>query len=84
MGHRFPPPPPPPPKVRVSLDLLQIFNDFFSKLLEYEHYTWQCRCSGSYEITDENLSNGENVICCTTCSLTIRVLYCPKEQVNNK
>ncbi|CAB4040046.1 Hypothetical predicted protein [Paramuricea clavata] len=39
----------------------------------YKYYTWPCRCSGSYEITNENLSNGENIICCTTCSLTIRV-----------
>ncbi|XP_028395988.1 dnaJ homolog subfamily C member 24-like [Dendronephthya gigantea] len=47
---------------------------------EYEHYTWPCRCSGSYEFTNENLYKEENIICCTTCSLTIRVLHNSQQQ----
>ena len=39
-----------------------------------KQYTWPCRCSGSYEVTDEILIGRENIIGCTTCSLTIKVL----------
>ncbi|KAI8092746.1 DNAJ heat shock N-terminal domain-containing protein [Halteromyces radiatus] len=34
-----------------------------------------CRCSGSYVISEEDLEQGNDVICCDNCSLRIRVLY---------
>jgi diphthamide biosynthesis protein 4 len=38
-------------------------------------YAWDCRCSGSYIITESELEQGYDVVNCSTCSLAIRVLY---------
>jgi len=38
-------------------------------------YTSACRCSGEYLITESDLENGHNVVCCSDCTLSIRVLY---------
>ncbi|KAG2221423.1 hypothetical protein INT45_005228 [Circinella minor] len=34
-----------------------------------------CRCSGIYAITENDLEQGIDVVCCDNCSLRIRVLY---------
>ena len=39
------------------------------------YYVWNCRCSGSYVITEEQLEQGFDVVQCELCSLAIRVLY---------
>jgi len=38
-------------------------------------YSFGCRCSGEYIITDEDMQEGINIICCSTCTLSIKVLY---------
>ena len=38
-------------------------------------YSAPCRCGGSYTITEEDLEGGVDVVCCSTCTLSIRVLY---------
>ncbi|KAI7900648.1 uncharacterized protein BX663DRAFT_517114 [Cokeromyces recurvatus] len=38
-------------------------------------YSYVCRCSGDYIITEEELNEGIEVIGCNNCSLKIRVLY---------
>lgn len=48
--------------------------------MEYEAerggaYSAPCRCGGSYIITEDNLEGGMDVVCCSTCTLSIRVLY---------
>ncbi|CAO3589335.1 unnamed protein product [Absidia cylindrospora] len=47
--------------------------------MEYEEiegaYSLECRCSGTYVITEDDLELGNDVICCDNCSLRIRVLY---------
>ncbi|EGZ26511.1 hypothetical protein PHYSODRAFT_308312 [Phytophthora sojae] len=37
-------------------------------------FTHQCRCGDLYEITEEELQDGVDVVPCTGCSLHIRVL----------
>ncbi|KAG6610934.1 Molecular chaperone (DnaJ superfamily) [Phytophthora cinnamomi] len=37
-------------------------------------FTHQCRCGELYEVTDEELQDGVDVVPCTGCSLHIRVL----------
>lgn len=48
--------------------------------MEYEAegggaYSAPCRCGGSYIITEDDLEGGVDVVCCSTCTLSIRVLY---------
>jgi diphthamide biosynthesis protein 4 len=47
--------------------------------MEYEEqecvYSLMCRCSGYYVISENDLEQGNDVICCDNCSLRIRVLY---------
>ncbi|KXJ11036.1 DPH4 homolog [Exaiptasia diaphana] len=38
-------------------------------------FTWKCRCSGQYVITEQDLEKGQNIVCCSICTLCIKVLY---------
>ncbi|KAK3749485.1 hypothetical protein QZH41_013454 [Actinostola sp. cb2023] len=38
-------------------------------------FSWRCRCSGQYIITEEDLEKAQNVVCCSMCTLCIRVMY---------
>ncbi|KAI8979275.1 hypothetical protein BDF20DRAFT_492922 [Mycotypha africana] len=38
-------------------------------------YSFLCRCSGYYFITEEMLEKGVDIVGCNNCSLRIRVLY---------
>ncbi|KAI9494627.1 hypothetical protein BDB00DRAFT_817588 [Zychaea mexicana] len=38
-------------------------------------FSMRCRCSGTYAITEDDLEQGIDVVCCDNCSLRIRVLY---------
>ncbi len=38
-------------------------------------YSTGCRCGGSYTITEGDLEVGVDTVCCSTCTLSIRVLY---------
>ena len=38
-------------------------------------YSTPCRCGGSYTITEHDLEEGVDVVCCSTCTLSIRILY---------
>ena len=52
--------------------LFVCFTFFF---IDLGCYSSVCRCSGEYLITEHDLENGHNVVCCTDCTLSIRVLY---------
>jgi len=57
-------------------DIVTIYNlktSFF--LPETGQYSWRCRCSGDYVITEQDLEKGQNVVCCSMCTLCIRVSY---------
>ncbi|KAI9322690.1 DnaJ-domain-containing protein [Dichotomocladium elegans] len=47
--------------------------------MEYDEnaqtFRLQCRCSGTYVITEDELEQGIDTICCDNCSLQIHVLY---------
>ncbi|KAJ2449217.1 hypothetical protein EV183_005009 [Coemansia sp. RSA 2336] len=45
--------------------------------MDYEAglYTYPCRCSGTYTISEDDLDNGYDTTLCPDCSLRIRVLY---------
>ena len=38
-------------------------------------YSTPCQCGGSYTITEHDLEEGVDVVCCSTCTLSIRILY---------
>ena len=40
-----------------------------------ECYQLPCRCGGWYVVSDDDLEAGVEVVCCSMCSLSIRVLY---------
>eukprot|EP00128_Syssomonas_multiformis_P017066 Colp12_sorted_trinity150504_noHs@7700 len=41
---------------------------------ETELFSWPCRCSGEYVVLEEDLTETENIVCCSDCSLAIRVI----------
>ncbi|KAH7462443.1 hypothetical protein PRIC1_014897 [Phytophthora ramorum] len=43
-------------------------------------FTHQCRCGDLYEITEDELQDGVDVVPCTGCSLHIRVLHAVTKQ----
>jgi len=57
-----------PVSAEVDLDDMEYHEDLGG-------YTSACRCSGEYLITESDLENGHNVVCCSDCTLSIRVLY---------
>ncbi|XP_068701514.1 diphthamide biosynthesis protein 3-like isoform X2 [Montipora capricornis] len=42
---------------------------------ETETYFYPCPCGDQFQITKEELENGEDVAHCPSCSLIIRVIY---------
>lgn len=42
---------------------------------EEKSFFLECRCSGTYEITENDLENDIDIVGCNNCSLKIRVLY---------
>ncbi|XP_064404756.1 diphthamide biosynthesis protein 3-like [Halichondria panicea] len=42
---------------------------------ETETYLYPCPCGDQFEITREDLENGEDVATCPSCSLIIKVIY---------
>ncbi|XP_028397659.1 DPH3 homolog [Dendronephthya gigantea] len=40
-----------------------------------ETYTYPCPCGDQFEITKEQLENGEDVAVCPSCSLIVKVIY---------
>lgn len=44
-------------------------------ILDSGSFSSVCRCSGEYVITELDLENGHNTVCCSNCTLSIRVLY---------
>lgn len=39
-----------------------------------KYYSSPCRCGGSYMLTESDIAEGVDVICCSTCTLCIQVL----------
>lgn len=42
---------------------------------ETETYYYPCPCGDKFEITKEDLQNGEDVAKCPSCSLMLKVIY---------
>ncbi len=42
-----------------------------------EVYSLSCRCGGCYLMSESDMESGVEVVCCTTCTLCVRVLYQP-------
>lgn len=43
-------------------------------------YQLPCRCSGWYVVSEDDLEEGVELVCCSTCSLSIKILYQELEQ----
>lgn len=53
------------------------FSEFYAEDCEGEEvYKYQCRCGGDFTVTETDAKLRFDIICCETCSLTIKVLYC--------
>jgi len=46
---------------------------------ETETYYYPCPCGDQFEITREDLENGEDVAECPSCSLIVKVIYDPED-----
>ena len=57
-----------PLSATVDLDSM----DYDSTL---QSYFTACRCGGSYTVSERDLEEGVDTICCSSCTLSIRVLY---------
>ncbi|KAF6017614.1 hypothetical protein EB796_024095 [Bugula neritina] len=44
-----------------------------------EMYYYPCPCGDKFEISKEDLLNGEEVATCPSCSLIIKVIYNPED-----
>ncbi|KAJ8658185.1 diphthamide biosynthesis protein 3 [Lichtheimia ornata] len=44
-----------------------------------EIYTYPCPCGDKFEISIDDLRDGEDIARCPSCSLIIRVIYDPDE-----
>ena len=51
------------------------FSPVFFFYVAMQTYSSDCRCGGEYIISEGDLENGHNIVCCSGCSLSIRVLY---------
>ncbi|EGC28867.1 hypothetical protein DICPUDRAFT_13347, partial [Dictyostelium purpureum] len=49
--------------------------DDMEYLEEEGQYTYPCRCGDQYIITEDQLSEGNDVVCCSGCSLSIKIIY---------
>ena len=38
-------------------------------------YTFPCRCGGAFVVGEVELEEGVELVCCNTCSLSIRITY---------
>ena len=43
-------------------------------------YSTRCRCGASYTLAEAEMERGVDTVCCSTCSLAIRVLYQPADE----
>ncbi|KAI8909975.1 hypothetical protein DFJ77DRAFT_471541 [Powellomyces hirtus] len=46
---------------------------------ETKAYYYPCPCGDKFEITEEELKDGEEIARCPSCSLIIRVIYDPDD-----
>lgn len=51
---------------------------------ELETYFYPCPCGDRFEITKEDLLNGEEVATCPSCSLLVKVIYNQEDFVREK
>lgn len=48
-----------------------------------EAYTYQCPCGDLFQITKDELRNGEEIAHCPSCTLVVRVIYDPDDFTND-
>ncbi|OLL23786.1 Diphthamide biosynthesis protein 4 [Neolecta irregularis DAH-3] len=70
------------PNLRKQYDTKISKDDKFHNIIDLDDmiydngiFSYPCRCSGKYEITEEELEDGRDVVGCIGCSLWIRVAY---------
>ncbi|XP_037569536.1 DPH3 homolog isoform X1 [Dermacentor silvarum] len=51
---------------------------------ELETYFYPCPCGDRFEITKEDLLNGEEVATCPSCSLLVKVIYNQEDFIREK
>ncbi|KAG0222813.1 Diphthamide biosynthesis protein 3 [Actinomortierella wolfii] len=49
-----------------------------------EVYYYPCPCGDRFQITREELQDGEDIARCPSCSLLIRVIYDPEDFADNE
>lgn len=86
LGGDLPPPPllphqteqtnqPTPPMADAIYDQIEIEDMTFDPALQIYHYP--CPCGDRFEISIDDLRDGENVAVCPSCSLMIEVIFEP-------
>lgn len=51
---------------------------------ELEAYTYQCPCGDVFQISRDELCNGEEIASCPSCTLVVRVIYDPDDFTNDE
>mmetsp|Transcript_15846 Transcript_15846/g.17598 ORF Transcript_15846/g.17598 Transcript_15846/m.17598 type:complete len:98 (-) Transcript_15846:184-477(-) len=46
---------------------------------ETDMYTYPCPCGDKFQISTEELQDGEEIATCPSCSLLLRVIYDPED-----
>ena len=49
--------------------------DDFDVCPNEDFYTLECKCGGSYFLSESDTKFSFDIVCCDTCSLSIRVIY---------
>ncbi|ORX45448.1 zf-CSL-domain-containing protein [Piromyces finnis] len=63
-------------------DEIEIEDMTFDK--ERQVYIYPCPCGDKFEITIDQLRNGEDIAQCPSCSLIIKIIYDPKDYLKEE
>ncbi|XP_069134250.1 DPH4 homolog [Argopecten irradians] len=61
--------------IQDEVDVDEFLQEDMEEEEEKSRFFYTCRCGGSYILHDSDITLRLDVVCCDTCSLTIRVLY---------
>ena len=64
-----------PPLIHEFIDLDDMLYNANNQL-----FTYPCRCGDRYYLTEAELEQGYNIVCCETCSLAIKIMYNHEEE----
>lgn len=78
-----PRPPTPAPFARAHPGKMTVYDDVEIEDMSWDAellaYTYQCPCGDVFQITKDELRDGEEIAHCPSCTLVVRVIYDPDD-----